>query len=186
MPTATVALMRHGGSHLIRPIVAKLGFDIVEPGNFGAPLAEAVGPVIVFLRDPRNRMSATLRWWAARGKLHPSVTNAAMDEQMLFLLREKGFLEEMLRWASVWCNWSPPKTVVRFERMNLASIRLIANRLGLSRDVERDKRIFGEVYGKGRTYTGNHSNWKEYFGPLSMTYWNNSGGSELLKLMGYV
>src|SRR4051812_49294270 len=60
---ATVALLRHGGSHLIRPIVSRLGFEIVEPGNFGAPLDQAVGPVVVFLRDPRDRMVSTLRWW---------------------------------------------------------------------------------------------------------------------------
>jgi hypothetical protein len=184
-PIATVALMRHGGSHLIRPIVDKFGFDIIEPGNFKAPLDQAIGPVIVFLRDPRNRMGATLRWWANRGKLRSSVSNAVADDQMTFLLRDKGFLEEMLRWARVWCNWPSPKIIVRFESVNYDVMRSLSSHLGLSEDNERDRRILIEVYGNSRTFTGNHTNWRDYFGPNSLAYWNKNGGIELLKLMGY-
>ncbi len=188
----TVALMRHGGSHLIRPIVANLGFDIVEPGNFHTPLDQAVGPVVVFLRDPRNRMAATLRWWRIKprkndllGSFEGLPDHEVADRQLLYLLDKQGFLEEMTRWANVWCKWPPPKIVLRFESMSVPWVRALASHLGLPDDRDRDERVFSETYGKGRTYTGSHSRWEDYFGPLSMRYWENNGGGELVDLMGY-
>ena len=163
---ATIALMRHGGSHLIRPIIAKLGFDIIEPGNFGAPLDKSMGPVIVFLRDPRNRMVATLRWWRGKPRKASVLSNVGItdDEQLLYLLRQQGFLEEMLRWAKIWCSWGDA-LYVHFEGMSVSKVESISNHLGLPPDKERDKSIYNEVYGHGRTYTGNHSDWRGSFGP---------------------
>lgn len=184
---ATVALLRHGGSHLIRPIIANLGFDIIEPGNFGAPLDQAVGPIIVFLRDPRDRMASTLRWWLDKPrKASLFSSDATRDEQILFLLDDQQFLVEMLKWANVWCNWR--KTVpykVHFETISSRVVGGIANYLGLPQNPDRDERIFSDVYGHGRTYTGSYSKWREYFGPLSLEFWNRNGGQDLLNMMGY-
>jgi hypothetical protein len=184
---ATVALLRHGGSHLIRPIVANLGFEIIEPGNFGAPLDQSVGPVIVFLRDPRDRMVSTLRWWHGKPRKAVMLDGNNNDEQLRCLLETKGFLAEMLTWAEVWCNWN--KTIpykVHFETISPRVVGGIANHLSLPQNPDRDERIFDSVYGHGRTYTGNHSKWRESFGPLSIDYWNNNGGRDLLNMMGYV
>lgn len=187
---ATVALMRHGGSHLIRPIVANLGFDIIEPGNFGAPLDKSVGPVIVFLRDPRDRMASTLRWWLEKPRkasLFPSNDSTSKDGQMLFLLDDQGFLVEMLEWANIWCNWS--ETIpyrVHFETISYKIVGGIANHLRLPQNPDRDKKIFSDVYQHSRTYTGNHSKWREYFGPMSLEFWNKNGGEDLLGMMGYI
>ncbi len=184
---ATVALMRHGGSHLIRPIVAKMGYDIIEPGNFGYPLNMAVDPIIIFLRDPRNRMVATLRWWRGKPRKAALLAEAGDtdDAQLRYLLGEQGFLSEMLEWAKEWCRWRPGSLTVHFEHMDSGVVGCIAHHLGLEADEERDESIFVEVYGRGRTYTGNHSKWKDSFGPLSMAYWNNNSGNELLSMMGY-
>ena len=187
-PIATVALLRHGGSHLIRPIVAKMGFEIIEPGNFGAPLDQAIDPIIIFLRDPRNRMVATMRWWRGKPRKAALLTEAGDtdDAQLRYLLNEQGFLSEMLAWAKEWCRWRPGSLTVHFEHMDSGVVGYIAHHLGLEADEERDESIFGEVYGSGRTYTGNHSKWKDSFGPLSISYWNHNGGNELLSMMGYV
>jgi hypothetical protein len=185
---ATVALMRHGGSHLIRPIVAGLGFEIVEPGNFGTPLDEAVGPIIVFLRDPRNRMVATLRWWRSKPRKAAlfETGDVSDDAQIRYLLDNQGFLEEMLQWARVWCKWTERNPLhVYFESFDYKSIKAIADHLNLLRDDERDQRLFNTIYKHGRTYTGSHSNWTDSFGPLSIDFWNQNGGGELLQLMGY-
>jgi hypothetical protein len=186
---ATVALLRHGGSHLIRPIVSRLGFEIIEPGNFGAPLDEAQGPVIVFLRDPRDRMVATHRWW--RGKPRKAAIMAAggetADAQIAWLLKDGEFLPEMLRWARIWCQ-RPDALTVRFEELRTRGwfdVARVSAHLGLKVDSRRDERVFTEVYGHGRTYTGRHSDWRETFGPLSNAAWEANGGPELLRLMGY-
>jgi hypothetical protein len=185
---ATVALLRHGGSHLIRPIVSRLGFEIIEPGNFGAPLDQAVGPVIVFLRDPRDRMVSTLRWWREKPRKADMLGGESGDDaQLRYLLEKRGFLAEMLVWANVWCRWT--KTVpykVKFETISPGVIGGIANHLGLPHNSDRDEKIFSDVYGHGRTYTGRHSKWRESFGPMSIEYWNNNGGRNLLDMMGYV
>ena len=189
MTVATVALLRHGGSHLIRPIVSQLGFEIIEPGNFGAPLDEAQGPVIVFLRDPRDRMAATHRWWLGKPRKAASMAAGGdtADAQIAWLLTEGEFLSEMLRWAEIWCQ-RPGGIVVRFEKLRESGARDIARiafHLGIARDDDRDAAIFTAVYARGRTYTGNHSDWRKTFGPLSNAAWAGNGGPELLRLMGY-
>lgn len=180
--------MRHGGSHLIRPIVAKLGFDIIEPGNFGARLDEKVGPVIVFLRDPRDRMVSTMRWWRGKPRKAAQLAKAGDtdDLQILYLLKDQGFMEEMLVWANIWCKFYGPRLQLNFERMSILTVGTIARYLNLGPNEKRDERIFLEVYEHSRTYTGKHSKWQDSFGPLSLEYWNNNGGSNLLSLMGYV
>lgn len=189
--------MRHDGSHLIRPIVAALGHDIVEPGKFKAPIDQAEGQVICWRRDPRNRMAATWRFWSARD---PSgapnkprkarlLANAAIsvDGQIAWLLDDAGFLPEMLRWARIWCRW-PDALIVHFEDMasrGPEEIGRIAAHLGKARDDQRDAEIWDQIWLKGRTYTGKHSDWREYFGPQANETWHRLGGAELLELMGY-
>lgn len=181
--------MRHGGSHLIRPIVFRLGANIVEPGNFGAPIDKAEGPVIVFLRDPRDRMVATYRWWLEKPRKAASMAEggASADEQIAWLLTEGEFLGEMLRWARIWCRW-PDALTVRFETMRESGtqeIARIAEHLGLAQDYQRDAAIYAEVFEKGRTFTGRYSDWRESFGSRANETWAGNGGPELLDLMGY-
>lgn len=187
----TVPLMRHGGSHLIRPIVAALGGDpIIEPGRVTAPIDESHGPVIVFRRDPRDRMAATQRWWTGKPRKLQSMRQGGddADGQIAWLLIEGGFLPEMLRWARIWCN-RPDALTVRFEDMRergTDEIARIAEHLGKPRDYQRDAEIWESIWLKGRTYTGKHSDWREYFGPKSNAVWEREGGPELVRLMGYV
>ncbi len=183
MPICTVALMRHGGSHLIRPIVNAMGYDIIEPGNFGAPLDAAEGPVIVFVRDPRDRMASTLRWWMNKRKsgLSPEKNS---DNQMLFLLKQQGFLREMIQWAEIWCNWWGALSI-RFENLRIygsIEIGVIAQHLSVSCN---SNSIFDNVFEKSSTFTGKYSNWQDYFGERSKEFWELNGGPELLRLMGY-
>ncbi len=185
----TIALLRHGGSHLIRPIVADLGFQIIEPGNFGASIDRARGPTIVFLRDPRDRMVATHRWWTGKPRKATSMAAGGdtADGQIAWLLTEGGFLQEMLRWARIWCQW-PRALTVRFEdfrKNGPLEVWRIGCHLGLDRTYPQDVELFNKVYGQGRTYTGSHSDWRQTFGPLSNAAWAENGGPELLWLMSY-
>lgn len=190
MPIATVALMRHGGSHLIRPIVAELGFDIIEPGNFGAPIGEARGKVIVWLRDPRDRMVSTMRWWRNKPRKLNALTAAgdSDDEQLAWLLGEGGFLPEMLRWSRIWCArplGTENALAVRFEDMRqwpIVEIDAIARHLGVACDAVAIRDLTLE---RGRTFTGRYSDWRQSFGPLATAVWSAQGGAELLEIMGY-
>lgn len=197
----TVALMRHGGSHLIRPIVSRLGASrIIEPGNFGHPVDRAKGPVIVFLRDPRDRMVSTYRWWLTKPRKAEQLEDAGStpDEQIAWLLSVGGdkvnrignplpgkrFVEEMLTWAMIWCPYRG-SLIVRFEDLRTSGAReidRIADHLHVKCDTQA---VFDEVYGRGRTYTGRHSDWREYFGPAATAAWNRHHGPRLLEIMGY-
>lgn len=186
---ATVALLRHGGSHLIRPIVAELGYDILEPGNFDTPLDQAQGQVIVFVRDPRDRMVATRRWWLDKPMKTRSMSEHGKDadHQIAWLLDEGGFMPEMLLWARVWCSW-PGALKVRFEDMREDGPREIARiveHLGLPAIPARDREIWHNVWLKGRTYTGSHSDWRQAFGKTAKSVWALHGGPDLLQMMGY-
>lgn len=183
---ATVALMRHGGSHLIRPIVSRMGFEIIEPGNFGAPANRARGPVIVFLRDPRDRMVSTFRWWMNKPrKVEILIGRGDTDDAKLaWLLGDYGFMAEMTGWSQIWCPW-PDALTVRFEDLRTdgpREVMRIAKHFGVGCDAAA---VFDAVYAKGRTYTGQHSDWREGFGPLSLATWADHGGPELLEIMGY-
>jgi hypothetical protein len=133
-------------------------------------------------------MVSTLRWWRNKPRKVALLGNDNSDDaQLRHLLEKRGFLDEMLVWTDVWCTWT--KTVpykVKFETISSKVVGGIANHLSLPQNEDRDERIFSEIYGHGRTYTGNHSNWRDSFGPLSLDYWNANGGKVLLDMMGYV
>jgi hypothetical protein len=187
--TATIALMRHDGSHLIRPIVDQLGFTIVEPGKFGAPKAQAVGPVVVWLRDPRNRMVSTLRWRFDKPKYADRLKrfDGNHDLELVWLLGDQKFMSEMVRWARTWMRWDGALRV-KFEDFKSdgpAQIARIAAHLGCAVDPVRDERLYQEIWEHSRTYTGSHSVWQEWFGPQTKQFWREHGGDELVHLMGY-
>jgi len=101
--------MRHGGFRiLIRPIVAELGFRIIEPGNFGVSDRSCRGPGHrVAARSTRSDGFRRCAGW--RNKPRKLVLLAdfgkSEDEQIAGLLSKGGFLAEMLRWARIWCQW---------------------------------------------------------------------------------
>lgn len=178
--------MRHGGSHLIRPIVAMMGFSIIEPGKDGAPSDHAEGPVIVFLRDPRDRMVSTMRWWRNKPRKLAMMASCGDfdDAQIAWLLREGGFMAHMLQWSRIWCPW-PGAIVSRFEAMRedgSMEIARIADHLGVAASAPE---IHASVFEKGRTFTGRYSNWRESFGPRADAAWSDLGGAELLRIMHY-
>lgn len=183
----TVALMRHGGSHLIRPIVHGMtGAQLLEPGKKGRPIDRAEGPVIVFLREPRDRMVATFRWWSKKeGKAaRLAAAGKSVDRQMAWLLSDAGFMADMLRWSKIWCSW-PGALTVRFEDIRAngpSEVERIATFLGVKCDADE---LFGQVYKNSPTYTGRHSDWREWFGPRSLAAWDANGGQELLRVMDY-
>jgi hypothetical protein len=197
---ATVALLRHGGSHLIRPIVAALGFEILEPGNFGAPPDRAEGPVIVWLRDPRDRMVSTMRFWNGEGPRAKPKKAASLrrygadpDAWLAGLLGPEGFMEHMRGWARTWCYW-PGACISRFEDMRRdgpGEISRIAQHLSFGHlsvghwGAGPASALYARVFEQGSTFTGHYSDWRSAFGPRARAAWDELGGAELLRVMGY-
>lgn len=177
----TVMAMRHSGTHLILPIVKQItGKALYRPKGEEALICEPSGPVIVFLRDPRNRLISAWRW--KRGSL-PS------DRQMAkFMVTQKDGdarspMSFMLRWAQRWAGFEGALQV-RFESIASEGVREVARIAAfLGKDIDASA-IYSRNWRQG-TFTGQHSDWRECFGPLSLEAWNENGGPKLLKTMGY-
>jgi hypothetical protein len=200
----TVALLRHGGSHLIRPIVAEIsGAPIIEPGKKGAPEGKSQGPVIVFLRDPRDRIVATYRWTMRRegSKKQLRIARAGRndDERLAYFITAGSdavtdYISPMMDWARVWCYW-PGALRVHFETLRElggAEVARVASFLKYDfpealqfTDDRRAAELFARVNDNAKTVQGPHSKWREWFGPLSKAAWLNHDGEKLLEIMGY-
>lgn len=189
---ATVALMRHGGSHLIRPIVSGMGFELVEPGNFNAPIDKAFGPVVFFPRDPRDRVVSLLRFnlrFKPAKRLIAAKKGTANDTMLAVTLNSEPFIAEMLRWAKIWAVW-PGALRLNYEELAASSTALgavakISAFLGLSKDADRDQRLLASVFEKSHTFSGEHSHWQDWFGRQSLEIWQRDGGPELVQILGY-
>lgn len=197
MDQAIVALLRHGGSHYIRPVVHQFGFEPVEPGKNGVPVQTSVmgRPVIVFTRDPRDRMVSTWRWRVAVDESEQPLkrkhfetmqrVGRDQDEQIAWLLSHDGFMTEMIRWAEAWCNDDVPALRIKYEDRSVAQVTQIAKYLGRPRNVARDTNMFVKLNEHARTVNPVKSDWRTGFGPASNEAWGRGGGSHLLQLMGY-
>lgn len=182
----TVAVLRHGGSHLIRPLVKRVGRrPIVEPGTHGAPADRAEGPVIVLVRDPRNRIVSEVRWQADKSGC--ALRREGADTVIAALIRRPATMPAMLEWARRWTNW-PGAMVLQYEEFATAesgvrAIAAIATFLGV---VEPDPAArYRWIWRTSRTVQAEPSDWRTWFGPAAREAWAACGGPELQKVMGY-
>ncbi len=191
-PNASVSLLalRHGGTHLIQPIMQALtGAPCKAPKGDKSLTLEPAAKVVLFLRDPRNRMISNWRYKA--GHHHVADMGAEeIDERLAkFLVRPKHGVEpihHMNQWARRWLAW-PGVHLVRFEAMadrdaGIAEVERLAAYLDAPGEPAA---AYDATFGKSVTWTGRHSAWPDWFGPLSTTAWREGGGAPLVDLMGY-
>ncbi len=195
----TVAALRHGGTHLITPIIRKLtGKTVYSPKGEAALHCIASPIVVVFYRDPRNRVISNLRY--KMGDVTIGMAPAARDQALAdFLLKRKqpGSLlpiEYMIQWDQRWSKEPTGRQQMhsRFETIvapeaTLGEIRRIASLLtaaGLELEATPEE---AQTYALGTsgTFTGRHSNYREWFGPLACAAWKREFGPALTKRMGY-
>ena len=169
-----------------------MGFDIVEPGNFNAPLDEAFGPVIFFPRDPRDRLVSMARF---NLRLKPAKRafmikrGTANDHMLAVLLDSEPFISAMIEWAKVWASW-PGALRINYEELSNretapAAVAKIGAHLGIKSDAEHDAALLDAYFERSHTFDGVHSRWQDWFGPHSRGIWKRDGGPELLSILGY-
>ena len=196
----TVAALRHGGTHLITPIIRRLTGKTVYSPKGDAALHCIPSPiVVVFLRDPCNRVVLNLRYkmeglWVAWDKSH-------RDAHLFdFLSKRKkpGALtpiEYMIQWEQRWRSDTDRESKfihTRFETLvdeaaSLGEVTRIASLLtaaGLDLEATPSEARAYSI-GQSGTYTGSHSQFRDWFGPKSAAYWRREFGHELTKRMGY-
>lgn len=180
----TVIVQRHAGSHLILPLVKSL-----KPGGVfktkGRQSLFAIpsGKLIVFRRNPRNRLVSMFRW-----KRKWSDAASADAELAKYIVRPKDGMTPvafMHLWAERWID-DPTALHITFEDLASAesgpkTTARIAAHVGSERDPDA---AFAAIF-KGGTYTGTHSDWRVWFGPRTLEAYAAAGGTELDKRMGY-
>lgn len=179
--------LRHGGTHLILPLVKGLtGAPLYRPKGDEALICQPNGPTIVFTRNPRNWLVSFYRW--KRGDPETLELRDAALAKFMRSIRPRKTMNPIAyaqRWAWRWRRW-PGVHIVRFESLQdraegIETMRKMCEFLGVAADPES---VYLSVYGRG-TFTGKHSDWREWFGPLSLRAYGYSAGDFLDLSMGY-
>ena len=183
-PTTLIAL-RHGGTHLIQPIIRHLTDRPVYVPKGELALSCIPSPkLVVFLRDPRNRLVSMFRY--KRPKAVPADSDEALARMLASPKKGETPVRFMLRWARRWAS-DPAALIMRFE--DLASERGLAEATRLREYLAAEnsaESAYEYAFGKSGTFTGRHSRWREWFGPQTSRAWLEHGGPELQSLMGYM
>lgn len=197
-PHILVASRRHAGTHLINPLVKRLaGCKTVSADKLGVLFVPAPGQkLIVFTRDSRNIATAAFRWKIRQMGL-PDVPTKKWDhdiaEKMRRLNGTKNLPPEMhglhgLRANYIyWHHWlSQPHHRCRFE--DLTGKRYKKALVALADYLESDQdplEIWAGLYKKSHTFSGRFTDWNEWWGTESKQAFVETGGRDLLKLLGY-
>lgn len=198
----TVAAMRHGGTHLINPVVRRLtNKPVYSPKGASSLVCTPSSIVIVFPRDPRNRAVSNVRYKLGREAVD-RLDEAGRDEALFHYLstRKSGDallpIEFMTRWAQRWChgkfgNAGTHWMLCRFEELAGPNALLECTKIAtFLKEVGADLVCTPDVarayaLGTSGTFTGRHSNYREWFGPKSIAFWNRNFGPSCTMEMGY-
>lgn len=191
----TLIAPRHSGTHLIQPLMRHLtGRTVYVPKGDDAIKCVPSPKCVVWLRDPRNIVIARYRFKYGRD-LDP----AKHDSGLAAMLRQKKNgetpLAYMLRWARRWKFDRAVGHVARFEEYTATDdlgriVRVSALDQYLRPDSVSNRegdvsKAIAYAFGTSGTFTGRHSRWVEWFGPLTMEAWADGRGDHLCELMGY-
>lgn len=183
-PHTSIFCLRHGGTHLIKPLVKRLvKLPTVDLGKLPEPEAHVpLGPVVIGLRDPRNVIVASRKWELRRAdqSIDPGPQH---DAAIAVLIRRE--MAIMLRY--VLASISRPGVVTRFEDLVAPDGPIEAERVGreLGCPDGAGAAALAAVLGTGHTFTGQYSDHRQWFGPKAKAAWDETGGRRLLTTMGY-
>lgn len=188
MMSDTVLVMRHGGSHLIIPMINMLTKHFVYAPKSEEALQCDISKAVVFYRNPRNQLTAHWRW-KLKGQKAPE---DEIDDRIASFLIKKKESENFspITYLDAWskyCFSSTTALFIRFEDFRISheaiqNLKRIASYFDAkTQDVNR---IYHHHYGKG-TYTGNHSDWRQYWGPKTIKAYEEHGGLIIDRRMGY-
>jgi len=195
-PHLTVICLRHGGTHLIKPFASEVsGLPLLDIFKSRTIEHRPNGPVLISLRDPRNVFVSQMRWkQRKRDRAVPAPGSHEADQLIARFIEQENPHEPRGRTAiecfanviSHWVGW-PDAIRISFEELTGPKgswfAALFAQSLGRS-DIDAPQ-ILAEKLGTGPTFTGQHSNFRDWFGPLAWAAWEKHGGPALIELMGY-
>lgn len=185
MKPTTLLAFRHGGTHLIQPLIRHMtDAAVAAPKGDTALNFIPAKKIVVFTRDPRNRIVSHFRYKHSTAKGEAATYDAQLAAFMGRVKHGVTAIDHMAAWSAKWIGY-PGSHLMRFET-------LMADQLGETERLRAYLEAPGSAeaaceytFGKSGTWTGRHSDWREWFGPASVEAWEAGGGRKLLKLMGY-
>jgi hypothetical protein len=201
-PHCLIAAMRHGGHHLINPLVKKLGVaGLSADKQIGLLVPD--DKLIVFMRDSRNTITSAFRWKLRQcGRTDaplPGYDEEIAERLGIVATRKKaskylpgstgktGIETRIIYWSHY--LQFPNKLVVRFEdltsetpKVQRRTLIAIKDYLGSDGDPEA---IFATYYRKSTTYSGKFTDWRQWWGPKARASFAHNKGNQLLGILGY-
>ncbi len=200
--TVSVVCFRHGGTHLIFPLARRLNRgvginDVLKRRrqlvyrNNAWRFIPPEGRKIICWRDPRNLIVSKIRHTRKRKRLNIAVEKSKAVRKFLWEDRVVypdasgiGHIEQLLRTAR---RWEPveglrvPFEVLTDPETGPAAADEIAEYLRSSGGAE----WYRQIYGHGKTYNSEKSDWRDWFCEESLAAFKAKGGEELVELLGY-
>ena len=188
MARRILAIMRHGGTHLVKPILKQtIGSSKGGKGDTILKFPTG-GEVIVCTRDPRNRIVSSFRYKQFRVGRHPSASDDH-DELLSRYMAGTDIVQYMHKWADQWMGL-PNAHYISFEDFltedsAVLAVSGAAEYTGIEVTEEAIRNLWLMFYRNSPTYTGKHSRWQDWFGTKSRAVWKSHNGKLLTKKMGY-
>ncbi len=194
-----VLVFRHGGTHLTLPLIRKLTkgkiTDIIKLRQ--SPEGKvSKGRFVISWRDPRNVIVSKIRYdRLRRRKLALQDKDEAVCNLLLRTMISKrwadsvgnpgiswmGMLQRVSRrWADVDGFWMPFEIIT-----DSAKGEALADRLAEYLGGVDGARQWNRIYGTGKSFTGEPSDWREWFGKPACRLFKKQGGLEVLERLGY-
>ncbi len=191
-----VLIFHHGGTHLTLRLIRKLTKGkVTDVVKLRQPPENKVskGRFVISWRDPRNVIVSKIRYDRRRaGKLMPRNRDKAVCNLLLHTRISKRWGDSVgiswmstlqrisRRWEKVDGFWMPFETIADPARGEAMADEL-AEYLGGSDGALKWKRI----YGTGKSFTGEPSDWREWFGESACQLFRKQGGLKVLERLGY-
>lgn len=200
-PHVLIAAIRHGGTHLINPLVKKLGGRGCSADK-QIGLLVPKGKLIVFTRDSRNTITSAFRW-KLRQCGRPDVPMPEYDEEIAERLgrrnhkKKNKYMPDHMASTGIetrmayWKHYLgfEEKLRVRFEdltsqtpKVQKRTLMAIKDYLGSDEDPEA---ILATFYRKSVTYSGKFTDWRQWWGPKARAEFVRNKGNQLLEILGY-
>lgn len=184
-PRVPVLCFRHAGTHLIKPFVKRLIHEpILDVYKLLPPEYEPQYPGLVSFRDPRNILISQVRWTERKRGRDP-VPGARSDRLIARTIAREG-LDKLKGFARLWGD-RPNMVRLDFEQITGPDREDHAARVAkfFGKTADEGRASLVQFLGTGQTFTGRHSDHRQWFGQLASAEWERQGGPALVRLMGY-
>lgn len=175
----------HGGSHYLRSINRALTDTHIKTVMCKPRRDFPLDGSIALVRDPRDRIISQYRYWEKRNSGKALGLSGGIDEKISAMLTTKDGKEPRKTYAEAteyFINIIKNCNIIHFENLVRGGpyMQHFLELLGSSDNADD---VYAKAFGNSRTYTGNFSDHKNWYGQKCYAYWEEN--KHLLEALGY-